>query len=650
MADIEKDVIDKSWAISVVEPKPVQNGFFRDNIWNSMVVIRGKRYRERAEVLILKGDEVLLRKKSDGTYKIPGGSSEPDHSLHDQAIQEAQEEVNITTTNLEYYGSYQKMYTKGEEYDGYICHVFVGMYSKPYNGYVKKADRDIKMLKESKFYKIDDVFDMLIPEHQNAVRSYLNLLSEAAATSVLYHGSPNRHITLKSQGMISETSHFNEMANEDMVDMEQDLFGNDFVPFFRGVQDYDEYFSENSNYKFELTDTNVKLQFSTSITESTSSTKLYPVYVMIMHSSTILSNVIKNVTQSNFSHSSISFDSSMHKMYSFGRKRNTNPFIGAFKSEDIRDEFFTSRDIPYALYVVPSTEDEIKAMKKRLDYFIRNSTKFQYDFTGLFKNYLGIADNPEYKWFCSRFVSDIINAGRPSEKPYVVEPSLMRPEDFRKTNFAIYVTGGLLDTYNQKTVDYLTRKILREEEFRRKQLASIGESVYDFNQVSEFTNDILSYKLATMDESAIQDFTNYIKSFKVRFDNNGNIIMTQREYKNLDAHFHNSLKMLKAAEKSDNRESIKEELYKIHYMIELITENYLVSSAAKMADPKMKKKMIDLRSVMLNVFQRYLKYVTIREPGYNFQKGYDNSKYGKVTKIPGKAVKTIGKTIVTALM
>ena len=34
--------------------------------------------------------------------------------------------------------------------------------------------------------------------------------------------------------------------------------------------------------------------------------------------------------------------------------------------------------------------------------------KFRYDFTGLIKNYFGITDNPEYKWFCSRFVADIL--------------------------------------------------------------------------------------------------------------------------------------------------------------------------------------------------------------------------------------------------
>ena len=218
-----------------------------------------------------------------------------------------------------------------------------------------------------------------------------------------------------------------------------------------------------SAYTFELADKHEKLFFPDTLNEASSDTKLYPVYIMLMHSGTTLANLIKKVTKSNFSHSSISFDSSMTKMYSFGRKFDSNPFIGTFKSENIRTKFFEGKDIPYALYMVPATKNEIDAMKRRLEFFTKNATKFKYDFVGLFKNYFGIADNPEYRYFCSRFVADIINAGRPAEKPYVVEPSLMKPEDFAHTTFAQYVTGGSLDMYDPMAVDGITKRMLRED-------------------------------------------------------------------------------------------------------------------------------------------------------------------------------------------
>lgn len=405
-------------------------------------------------------------------------------------------------------------------------------------------------------------------------------------------------------------------------------------------------------YNFRLVD---DVRFVDTLTESADDDKLYPVYVMLMHSGTALANAIKTVTQSNFSHSSISFDSSMRNMYSFGRKEDLNPLVGGFKKEDIHSKFFKDRDVPYALYVVPCTKSEIAAMKKRLDYFVRNKSKFKYDFTGLFKNYFGIADNPEYKWFCSRFVADILNAGRPSSDPYVVEPSLMQPEDFAHTTYATYVCGGMLATYDQSYTDKRTKAILRIEMMNRsvkKQLEAKNEcAIFDLDPLNPFIETTLEYQLTTMDESAIPDFLQYLKSFKVRFDPAGNIIITRREVTQLDQHFRQSVRMVKAYKKAGNIEGVKDELAKVHFMIEMINTYYLnpkvMQSNRVKAD--MKKEMMDLRSVMLNMFQQNLMWITAREPQFNFQSYYDGSKYGKETYVPKTILSALGKMIVTTL-
>lgn len=156
------------------EPKPTSSGWYGDNhVWNSLVVRGRKRYRERVETLIYKDPGmVLIRQTSDGKYKLPGGSSEPGKSLKDQAIKECQEEVHITPKDLIYYGSYIKPYTKGSDYDGYICHYFVGSYDKPYTGKVRKEDQDDKMLKGSKWYYYNDVAELLTDDHLNALHDY----------------------------------------------------------------------------------------------------------------------------------------------------------------------------------------------------------------------------------------------------------------------------------------------------------------------------------------------------------------------------------------------------------------------------------------------------------------------------------------------
>lgn len=384
--------------------------------------------------------------------------------------------------------------------------------------------------------------------------------------------------------------------------------------------------------------------------------KLYPVYVVVMHTGSVVSTVIKKATGDLYSHASISFDPSLTNMYSFGNKRiKGKAFANGFKKENIHNEFFSSRTIPYAMYMVPVTKEELVAMKKRLDYFVKNENKFSFDMIGLVKIFFGIADNPENRYFCSRFVMDVLNAGRPAD-PYTQEESLVKPQDLAETNFARYVMGGYLKDYNPKTCAYLTKKLLAEEEVKRRKIKGvIGETVdtavYDINYNNPWIDHVLRYQFTRMDESIMDPFIRYLQSFKVRIDANGDILVTRREYDQLNAHFKNSLKMIKAYENAGNLVGVKDELCKIYYMVELINTYYLRQDVKNLRDKAadVRKDMVDLRSIMLNAFAQHMRYVTTREPDWNFKTYYDASKYGNDFRIPKKFLLSLGKTIITAL-
>lgn len=384
--------------------------------------------------------------------------------------------------------------------------------------------------------------------------------------------------------------------------------------------------------------------------------KLYPVYVVVMHTGSVVSTVIKKATGDLYSHASISFDPSLTNMYSFGNKRiKGKAFANGFKRENIHNEFFSSRTIPYAMYMIPVTKEELVAMKKRLDYFVKNENKFSFDMIGLVKIFFGIADNPENRYFCSRFVMDVLNAGRPAD-PYTQEESLVKPQDLAETNFARYVMGGYLKDYNPKTCAYLTKKLLAEEEVKRRKIKGvIGETVdtavYDINYNNPWIDHVLRYQFTRMDESIVDPFIRYLQSFKVRIDANGDILVTRREYDQLNAHFKNSLKLIKAYENAGNLTGVKDELCKIYYMVELINTYYLRQDVKNLRDKAadVRKDMVDLRSIMLNAFTQHMRYVTTREPDWNFKTYYDSSKYGNDFRIPKKFLLSLGKTIITAL-
>ena len=452
-------------------------------------------------------------------------------------------------------------------------------------------------------------------------------------------------------------SKFNKKNEEvDISDIPYNDGSRNFFDSTPGVANAD--FVNETGYKFEMLD---KVKFFDSINESADDRTLYPVYVLCVHTGTLLANAIKKATGSHFSHCTISFDSSLKNMYSFGRKTKlTELSNGSFVKESIHNPPYTNEGVTYALYCIPVTSSQLAAMKKRLEYFVKNKTKFRYDFAGLFKNFFGIADNPEQRWFCSRFVADIINAGtEPGQKPMIREPSLMRPEDFLYTNFALYVTSGLIKDYDQILVDKLTKKLLRIESIRRVQQRAVQNTnipvtesaVLDLNPYDPLGEAIFNYQMATMDESAYQNFKKYLHSFKIKLDKDGNIIIHRREVDQLDKYFREANQLLKVNMKAGNEQGVVDQLCRVHYMINLINKYYLISTTKQNTTVKtdLKKQLIDLRSVMINVYQQYLSWVTARNPQFNFQTAYDASIYSDKIAVPKEVITSIGRVIMTML-
>lgn len=226
--------------------------------------------------------------------------------------------------------------------------------------------------------------------------------------------------------------------------------------------------------------------------------KLYPVYVLLSHrSASVLSNAIKALTHSQFSHAALSFDPKLTHMYSFGRN-SPNSSKGSFRLESIKKDAYVMGEVPYSLYVVPCTAEQCKLIKKRLKYFAANKSNFTFDMAGLVKNGLGIESEPDDKWFCSRFVADVLNAGAPKGTKYIEHPSLMDPDDFRHTNFAQYVCGGLISDYDYLVAERITKDILHSAADVRSQVGHLKNENTNMIIPSyiKYHNQIWHYKYA----------------------------------------------------------------------------------------------------------------------------------------------------------
>ena len=408
-----------------------------------------------------------------------------------------------------------------------------------------------------------------------------------------------------------------------------------------------------SSFKLELEDKN--FQFLMDMNESaTGNNKLVPVFVILTHSHSAVSKLVQATTGDEYTHASISFDSSLTHMYTFGRTSDSSVLKGSFKIEDVSSAYYQNHTppIPYSLFCIPVTEAQKKKMEKKVNYFAKNKNKFHFDFFGLFVNAMGIPNNPKNRYFCSRFVSVILNAGDP-KNPLVSEPSLQRPYSFAGDDYVRFVCSGEnIALYDQVVADRIIKDIMRTEKLVRAQKSRVkNENFLGINSSDPFASDVLHYKFAMLDESEMDSFMRYLSSFKIQFDKEGNVIISRKEYDQLDKHFRESVRLCRTYSEAGNVEGIKEELAKVHYMVQLINKYYLSPNANKNPRVKsdIKKDMLDLRSVMLNHFNTYMKWITIREPQFNFQAYYDTSKYGNTNTVPAKVLTAVGKVLITAL-
>lgn len=170
-----------------------------------------------------------------------------------------------------------------------------------------------------------------------------------------------------------------------------------------------------------------------------------PVYIVLMHSGTPLANVIKKATGDEFSHACIAFNSKLDPLYSFGSKGNGEHGTG-FAVNSPKDKFFDKYSAKYSVYVMYVSNKAYRSMKERLQYFIDKKDKLKYDIKGLIDIWFNNDSEDHEKWFCSRFVMEIVSKAQELSKV----PSLWKPQDITNLDNISLVNRG----FNFYNYDY----------------------------------------------------------------------------------------------------------------------------------------------------------------------------------------------------
>ena len=168
------------------------------------------------------------------------------------------------------------------------------------------------------------------------------------------------------------------------------------------------------------------------------------VYIILTYSGTFLSKIIKYYTRDEFSHVSISLDSDLKKMYSFGRLNPYNPFWAGFVHEGVNfgtfKRFSRTRAKVYSLEV----EDEQYEKIKDAIYYIKKVRKqYKFNLLGLFAVGFKIRIKSNKAFYCAEFVKYALDKAEVKTDL----PDLVRPENFKDIKNIKLEYEGLLKFY-----------------------------------------------------------------------------------------------------------------------------------------------------------------------------------------------------------
>lgn len=209
------------------------------------------------------------------------------------------------------------------------------------------------------------------------------------------------------------------------------------------------------------------------VTEATSNDKIHPVYVLLTYTNTNMAKAIRFFTGDPYSHASISFDSTMQDVYSFGRKykddemKFANEDINAGVLNDVKDR------AEYALYVTFVDNKQFEKMQKKLVQFKKRAHKLKFSFIGLFNIAIGKETSRENEYFCSQFVAELLKAGDKSILNR--DPSLYTPYDLAGIERMHFVMKGKLKNYSKQTIDAKVKKI-------QDKLSSVTEATVNYQK------------------------------------------------------------------------------------------------------------------------------------------------------------------------
>lgn len=152
-------------------------------------------------------------------------------------------------------------------------------------------------------------------------------------------------------------------------------------------------------------------------------------YIFLTRSGTLLSNLVYHLTGAQYTHVSLAFDEDLSTLYSSTRKNGYTMFPAGPSKEYLNKGVFRLRDnAPCALYALEVSDEAYSNALHRAEEFMRHSEEYSFNILGLILCALHIRWQRRRHYFCSQFVSEVLEQSGALALPK--DSTLMHPSDY----------------------------------------------------------------------------------------------------------------------------------------------------------------------------------------------------------------------------
>ncbi|MBS3949637.1 MAG: hypothetical protein KGZ53_03085 [Peptococcaceae bacterium] len=170
------------------------------------------------------------------------------------------------------------------------------------------------------------------------------------------------------------------------------------------------------------------------------------IYILLTNTGTFFTRLLGLCSRRPYNHSSIGFDIRLNEVYSFGRRKPRNPFIGGFVREHIRSGLYAlCPGTSCTLYEFEVTAKQYELIRQNVCEFEVEKEKYSYSLIGVMGVALKTPVNRKYSYFCSQFIATVLE--RSGVYLFDKPSGLVTPEDFRQHPKARHIYEGMLAEY-----------------------------------------------------------------------------------------------------------------------------------------------------------------------------------------------------------